>query len=137
MQRPLDFSTPRVGLLNRFLHAALALFHNAHITTYSLRVLDVGNAVKPFAHDGRAAHDPHSYPKSDRTMTAHPAHEPDEAGVFEVAGPDGYVTLVVTGLHNRTLLRVEIATDCYSPAWVLWLERWARRWDLSFIRVVK
>lgn len=61
----------------------------------------------------------------------------DTPGVWESSGPDGYVALIVRGASGRLLLRVEIARRCYSPAWVLWLERWARRWDVGRIQLMK
>ena len=70
-------------------------------------------------------------------MTAHPAQDSEPAGVFQPTGLDGYVTLIVRGRGGRLLLRIEIASDCYSTAWVVWLERWARRWDVGFMQLLK
>lgn len=59
------------------------------------------------------------------------------AGVWEADAPDGYVALVVYNSTGRRLLRVEIASDVYALAWVPWLERWLRRWDTRFLRIVR
>jgi hypothetical protein len=59
------------------------------------------------------------------------------AGVWDADAPDGYVALVVYGTNGRRLLRIEIAQDVYSPSWLLWLERWLRRWDSQYLRLVR
>lgn len=59
-------------------------------------------------------------------------------GVWEAAdAPDGYIALVVYGSGGRRLLRLEVAIDVYSAAWVGWLERWLRRWDKGALRIVR
>ena len=59
------------------------------------------------------------------------------AGVWETDAPDGYFALVVFSSGGRRLLRIEIARDAYSHAWVIWLERWLHRWDARFLRIVR
>jgi hypothetical protein len=59
------------------------------------------------------------------------------AGVWEADAPDGYAALVVYSSSGRRLIRLEIAADVYSHAWVAWLERWLTRWDAGFLRIVR
>jgi hypothetical protein len=59
------------------------------------------------------------------------------AGVWDADAPDGYVALVVYGLSGRRLLRIEIATEAYSPAWIGYLERWLRRAEGRFLRILR
>ncbi len=55
---------------------------------------------------------------------------PRRPGVWEAPdAPDGYVALVVNSTLGRRMLRIEIASDFYSHAWITWLERWRARWD--------
>ncbi len=61
----------------------------------------------------------------------------EDAGVFESDAPDGYVALLVVATNGRQLLRLEIAEDCYSVAWIKWLERWFRRWNPRCLKLVK
>lgn len=59
-------------------------------------------------------------------------------GVWEAAdAPDGYMALVVYATSGRRLLRLEIALDVYSAAWVTWLERWLRRWDKGALQIIR
>ena len=59
-----------------------------------------------------------------------------QAGVFESDAPDGYIALVVTATNGRQLLRLEVAEDCYTHSWVKWLERWFRRWNPRFMKLM-
>jgi hypothetical protein len=69
-----------------------------------------------------------------RTTTERAAQR---AGVWDADAPDGYVALAVFNSAGQRILRVEIHADFYSTTWVLWLERWLRRWDSKFLRVVR
>ena len=62
---------------------------------------------------------------------------PRRSGVWDADAPDGYVALVVYGFDGRRLLRIEIASDMYSPAWVGWLERWLKRWSPGFLEIIR
>lgn len=53
------------------------------------------------------------------------------------SAPDGYVALLVISSSGRRLIRIEIAQDCYSHAWVSWLEKWLRRWDVGVLRIIR
>jgi hypothetical protein len=60
-----------------------------------------------------------------------------EAGVFQAEAPDGYVALVVRNSKGRRLLRIEVANDVYSNAWIAWLERWLRKWDRNWLQLIR
>jgi hypothetical protein len=59
------------------------------------------------------------------------------AGVWQSDAPDGYTALVVVSSSGRRLIRIEVASDVYSPTWVQWLEKWLNRWDTGFLRMVR
>jgi hypothetical protein len=59
------------------------------------------------------------------------------AGVWEADAPPGHIALIVRNSAGERVLRIEISKDYYSHTWVLWLERWLRRWDSKFLRVVR
>jgi len=61
----------------------------------------------------------------------------ERSGVWQVDAPDGYIAMAVYGSGGRRLLRLEIARDVYSPAWVTWLDRWAARWSFGRIRLLE
>jgi hypothetical protein len=64
-------------------------------------------------------------------------HAAKRAGVWQSDAPDGYAALVVINSAGRRLIRIEIASDVYSPTWVQWLEKWLNRWDSGFLRIVR
>jgi len=59
------------------------------------------------------------------------------AGVWDADAPDGYVALVVLNSAGQRILRLEVHADFYSTSWIHWLERWLRRWDSRFLRIVR
>lgn len=63
-----------------------------------------------------------------------PAHKP---GIWEVDAPDGHRALAVYSTGGKRLLRIEIAAEVYSHAWIGWLERWLHRWDRGYIRIIR